>query len=824
MIVSIHQTLHGYDRGHRLLARSVELNSDERYRIDRLSDLSGYPGREDPPPYLSGYPCGRYYVIARTWIDVTAERRGTVWTHSLLIASSEIADIADIHELTHLFRCPEHPVDLTSYEQLLSARRLESAPPVLAAHIGNLVGWFEREDPMVLVDGDFGEQDLRALWWCLPPADRVTFAFCTHALLPRYAGDKAFEWIATTPEAVRLFGDAANALRVIRAQPSTMQPDWIEPLLARGPQVWSQLRDRGFRLPVGQRRLGLKYEHLRSRGDVASILGCIDLIRLLPGEGVGAEAEDLVRCWLLLGIDTTDGLAAALDILARDPVQLAPALREQLATSLWEAIKLGAPRAPPWQVRAAWDTAGQLTAPARQAVIDAAVELDIGNLLIWLTEIVDVALPIIEQLPGSRRRELADALRERPSQRPLLHALAVASGDLEVLVSVAHVGDSELLDVATRIQASTPNPEKWLALLTAIGRDAVLDWWTQHPDPVGVRELAGFFADTQGVGASLDRPDAEHVRDAILLYASSIDVQHALVEHPERIRRAWVDIESNPLRSTAVVLARALRSVCDVETMFSLVDLAKVPTWAEQAWAPPLLDLLTGPTLRLALSERDVGALAALEQRWFEERIDIFSSSDWEWIGESAPIAPTACWLATVHSRRRRNSTRTVDAVRLWSQRPWASDEIVSALQVLLRALAHDGRLRASAFLLDRCLQDVRYDCASLVVDIFPIVHRGLCDQSERFGLLRYLTRWLDQDWDKAKHLRRALLRAFRTAGWPPSVLLDVGRSDVELWGHLVEIMSEYLTSAQLAQLVRRLEETDQNRYDALPRWMRQLV
>ncbi len=83
---TIDQAFHGYDQGHRLLAASTTLHPSESTLLDRLSDLSGFlPNGTEIPEYLTMFPCGRFYVFARTWPDHLGTRGGTVLTHSLLV-------------------------------------------------------------------------------------------------------------------------------------------------------------------------------------------------------------------------------------------------------------------------------------------------------------------------------------------------------------------------------------------------------------------------------------------------------------------------------------------------------------------------------------------------------------------------------------------------------------------------------------------------------------------------------------------------------------------------------------------------------------------
>src|SRR5687768_8436973 len=86
--IRVDQTVHGYRRGHQLIAASVQLDADDAELVRRLSDLSGILTPETPfLPYLTAYPLpsNRYYVVAKTWLDEMAPRDGCVLTHSLLV-------------------------------------------------------------------------------------------------------------------------------------------------------------------------------------------------------------------------------------------------------------------------------------------------------------------------------------------------------------------------------------------------------------------------------------------------------------------------------------------------------------------------------------------------------------------------------------------------------------------------------------------------------------------------------------------------------------------------------------------------------------------
>ena len=79
------QAISGYASGHLTIA-SCALSDREAMTVGRLSDLSGYvPIDHEWESYLTLYPCGRFYAVAKTWNDPDCERRGCVVTHTILL-------------------------------------------------------------------------------------------------------------------------------------------------------------------------------------------------------------------------------------------------------------------------------------------------------------------------------------------------------------------------------------------------------------------------------------------------------------------------------------------------------------------------------------------------------------------------------------------------------------------------------------------------------------------------------------------------------------------------------------------------------------------
>ena len=141
--VQFHQALHGYDDGHRLIACSVRLSLASRRVMLARSDLSGPLSDEPLVPYLAGYPLpdDPYYVLSRTWLATEMPRPGCVWTHSILIAVSDLGTIRSAAPVVAALRRPgkdrrdyDKPLSLDVWESELRATARELLPWVAALY------------------------------------------------------------------------------------------------------------------------------------------------------------------------------------------------------------------------------------------------------------------------------------------------------------------------------------------------------------------------------------------------------------------------------------------------------------------------------------------------------------------------------------------------------------------------------------------------------------------------------------------------------------------------------------------------------------------
>ena len=127
----IEQTLHGYNKGHGLLASSfpVRPNNDSSM-MSILSDWTGYRNELGEDSYMTFYPLskGEKYAFAKTWYADEMERPGCVWTHTLIVDIKDMDRNFDFRVLNDYFRRPQkdeyefyqHKIEIDTFEKRYS--------------------------------------------------------------------------------------------------------------------------------------------------------------------------------------------------------------------------------------------------------------------------------------------------------------------------------------------------------------------------------------------------------------------------------------------------------------------------------------------------------------------------------------------------------------------------------------------------------------------------------------------------------------------------------------------------------------------------------
>lgn len=197
--MKLHQALHGYVDGHRLLSASLELRPADSKTLLILSDASGPSGSIPERGYLTGFslPDSGYYALARTWPAPDMPRPGCVWTHTLLVELEDLAALESPWQLLTYFHRPELD-SLTAYGVVLNHTPLPAAPASFAdasIAVPILKGLYDQPRPVAIMADltEAGERLLLSIWGQQWPRLRRNFRFCTQVSADRSTEEAPFD-------------------------------------------------------------------------------------------------------------------------------------------------------------------------------------------------------------------------------------------------------------------------------------------------------------------------------------------------------------------------------------------------------------------------------------------------------------------------------------------------------------------------------------------------------------------------------------------------------------------------------------------------------
>lgn len=238
--INIHQAIHGYRDGHRLLSSSRGLGADAARIMLVLSDMSGpsmHPGFDE---YLTGYPLPGtgLYVFAKTWYAPEMKRPGCVWTHSLLIPREQLS-VVSANRLVKTFRRPQVdgaeasadvPVTFEADSSLLVSEGFENMS-VAAMIVSGVLG--QSRPVVIAVDSVAQVQPIfLQIWDGLWPSAKARLTFCTGSLMPRTVAGMLMD-LQAVPRAIpsSQFRKAASGALVLDLLSSGTAEPWVEQVL-----------------------------------------------------------------------------------------------------------------------------------------------------------------------------------------------------------------------------------------------------------------------------------------------------------------------------------------------------------------------------------------------------------------------------------------------------------------------------------------------------------------------------------------------------------------------------------------------------------------
>lgn len=207
--MSLNYQIHKYKNGHQLIAGTAQLDRLDQDTVDRLSDISGQlrPG-ELFDPYYTCYPLPtkKYFVVAKTWQDLTAPRAGCVLTKSIIVPMDTWANSNKIGEIFN-------GLQKANFDLIFPVINLEvnigSLPPVFNAPVEELIEalFLEKRKPILIFDSQEQLTIVERLYTVFWPAIRKEFASCTFTLSPRSVNNRPFDLLFTIGNMRSRFSD-----------------------------------------------------------------------------------------------------------------------------------------------------------------------------------------------------------------------------------------------------------------------------------------------------------------------------------------------------------------------------------------------------------------------------------------------------------------------------------------------------------------------------------------------------------------------------------------------------------------------------------------
>ena len=293
---TVDQALHGYEGGHRLLSISRKLNSRNQHAVLQLSDRTVPPNYLPRSGYLTGYPFidEGVYIFSRTWAAPEMNRPGCVWTHSLLITFTDLAQVNDVGQLTTLFRKPGVSRGHSEYARPLE---FEAKPDFLnpkidisLAHSIATALYGEPDEQIFLTvdDQSAAEAVVLAIWSQQWPRLRRGFRFCTLTFRDRSTSEHPFDLQLRSAEfeQTSLWPERRQAKSYRDTDPRAWIDVCLQDLAANQHPLRDFLRRAGGDLTGGRSRfaeLCELYRHTSNERKVTAIERMLDYVeRRLP--------------------------------------------------------------------------------------------------------------------------------------------------------------------------------------------------------------------------------------------------------------------------------------------------------------------------------------------------------------------------------------------------------------------------------------------------------------------------------------------------------------------------------------------------------------
>lgn len=813
----VERQVHGYRKGHQLLAGSVQLPKEDQAAIDRLSDVAGpLRPRERFEPYLTGYPLpsGTHYILARTWQDLTVTRAGCVRTISLIIPMADWAATEGISAFLELLDLGHPPEDGDATSVDLENPSPEALPPAPDFKGSELLEalFLEDSQPVVLFDAPMPELIAVRLVTALWPSMRRRFAVSTFALSPRKVAGRDFNLVFAPKDARAKFSDWSGR-RIDGRLSQSARHRWTGSIVAR---VFDDPHPR----LLTSKEVGLV------GGDSEDVDSAAALrIALLWDELLGKLSSTPTAALGLLDIANSGKVRDAFAVRMLEPsladvVLRAPSIlpEDEAWTFLGAIARKMHGRSMPHGIDAVGTAVGQLAGRAPEGAIALLSQPDDRGVIIGLSAIIADG---IGHAFGDRAERALLSARSDVFGRLLSESARLAEGVANDTLLVERVGEI------------VPGLEPHLA--AAVGDELlpllVWDWQLPAAGPLLKRldgeELAeeirhlGSVNDFEAPGLAdfcIRRAREIGAKDAVLIVLSEMpatDRRNALLAQtldPTLGDARWLLREAQlPDHLRATFFAELLRRADDRQLGELLGDPGigiDAVSIAERG-APDLLQrmiffdavpldvfvrVVTTVYPRTKGADRSKIALRSLQRclgAHFQGDETAFlvamlgglgEALDGSWVaraGLSSSIRPSLAGRNMVAFRKAPQPARlrVVWAMGevgqiLRERRTFdlgaAAAEACADLMFEAEKAAPRAALAAAGHLLPMLMGQRKDPVSMMIAAAFPLIYRELAKKDEVPDLLKFIPFF---DWDRCKAARQELVAAFLSSNWAPGDL-----------------------------------------------------
>ena len=237
--IILHQALHGYRDGHRLLNQSIDFSSTAAKTLLVMSDASGPNLSNDHHGYITGYPVPdtKFYALAKTWPAIGQSRPGCVWTHTFLINLSDLGVIKKATRLLEFFNRPKTTIGIESYSEPIVINLDDSHNSKRQMDL-NFLGdvmlklYCKQRSPLLIdtLPIDYDDSWIVSIWDQQWPRLKRTFRFCTFSLSDRSTLSAPFDLqiIPKTREAQAQWKNHPEFIKILLNSHMEQIPEWIQ--------------------------------------------------------------------------------------------------------------------------------------------------------------------------------------------------------------------------------------------------------------------------------------------------------------------------------------------------------------------------------------------------------------------------------------------------------------------------------------------------------------------------------------------------------------------------------------------------------------------